>query len=145
MTRTTLLGIKIHRLYRVVTTAVRNFIVAAWNAIKGAWTQTVNNIRAIVNGLKTLFIAGWDAIKSGATRAWNAIKSAVTGAINSARDKFNSLKSVASGVVSRIRSLFSPGAWVFWWAVEECDREHHPECASLAPGAYKAGCNCWLA
>lgn len=85
---------------------------AVWNFIKSYIQMQIRIVTGLLNGLKTLALFVWTAIKRGAALAWNTIKAAVTAVINGAISKFNSLKNTASTVLSRIKSLFSPGALI---------------------------------
>lgn len=111
------------RAARAVVDAFRTGVLLVWSRIKAAaqavWSfiasyvsARVRAAQAVVSAFRNAVVAVWNAIKAGASRTWNAIKSTISAVIAAAKSRFNDLRTAASTAVSRIKSLFSPGALV---------------------------------
>ena len=73
--------------------AISTTISTVWNAIKTAVTT-------VANAIKTVLTTAWNAIKTVTTTVWNAINTVIG-------DRIRAALTTISGIVSRIRGVFS--------------------------------------
>lgn len=80
--------------------AIKNAAVVAWNAIKTAALAVFNALKTAAGAVRTFIVAVWNRIKSAATTVWNAIRSVVTRV-------FSGLKSAATAFGSAIKAVWN--------------------------------------
>lgn len=96
-------------------TTIRNVISNVWNVIVAFLTKTLNNIKTVFsnvwNAIKTVINTVMNTIKNIVSTVWNAVKSTVTTVVNAIKSVitsvFNAVQSFISNILNSIKSVFS--------------------------------------
>ena len=99
-----------------IWTAIKTAVTTAWNGIKNAIvtpiTNTVNNIKLLINLLKAALSSAWASIKATTSSTWNAIKNAIANPIKSAialvKAGIDKLKSIINGAHFKLPHIKLP-------------------------------------
>ena len=97
---------------KVVWNGIKAAAQAVWSFISGYVRLQIAIVTAVIKALVAVAKAVWEAIKSAAVSVWNGIKSSFSSAVESIKSGFGKVRSFASDVLSKIKSLFSPGALI---------------------------------